>query len=125
MNILVDSSVWIEHFRHNNEELKQIIMQNRIFVHPFVLGELACGSMKNRSETLHFLQNLPVPIQPSNEEVLDFIDREKLHGKGISFVDVHILISSILTGCVLWTFDKKLLLVQKKLKIQSIHGVKN
>ena len=121
MNILVDSSVWIDHFRHKNDQLIRIILHNRIFVHPFVLGELACGSIKNRQETLMFLQNLPIPIQSSDEEVLDFIEKQKLHGKGIGFVDVHILMSSMLTGCALWTLDKKLTVAQKKLKIQSIY----
>jgi predicted nucleic acid-binding protein len=120
MNILADSSVWIDHFRHDSEDLKQVILQNRIFVHPFVLGELACGSLKNRKETLLFMQNLPVPIQPTHEEVFEFIEKEKLYGKGVGLVDIHILMSSILTGCALWTFDKKLSLLQKKLKIQSI-----
>lgn len=120
MKILADTSVWIEHFRHKNENLAKTIFQNRVFVHPFVLGELACGSLKNRTETLLLLQNLPVPIQPMHEEVFEFIEKEKLYGRGVGLVDIHILMSAVLTGCALWTFDKKLSLVQKKLKIQSI-----
>jgi predicted nucleic acid-binding protein len=120
MNVLVDTSVWIAHFRARKPEFEKIILQHRIFIHPFVLGELACGSLKNRTQTLLFLQNLPVPVLPSHEEVLELIEDKNLHGKGIGVVDAHLLASSLLSDCALWTLDQKLSELQKRLKIPLI-----
>ena len=79
-------------------------------MHPFVVGEMACGSLGDRSSVLELLQDLPVASVAESEEVLGFIERHVLHGKGIGYVDVHLLASVALTeGTKLWTRDKQLL----------------
>jgi hypothetical protein len=76
--------------------------------HPFIIGELACGNMKNRSLILSLLQALPMAVQAEHEEVMTFIEQHKLMGKGLGYIDIHLLASALLTGISLWTLDKRL-----------------
>ena len=106
--ILVDTSVWIDHLRQGDAELADALQQGRVAIHPFVVGELACGNLRARAEVLGLLQALPsLPVATSNE-VLFFIDSYALMGRGIGYVDVHLLAAARLAGTQFWTRDKRL-----------------
>ncbi|MFA6955903.1 MAG: type II toxin-antitoxin system VapC family toxin [Thermoanaerobaculia bacterium] len=107
--ILADTSVWIDHFRRGNAALVEALEREDVLVHPFVIGELACGELKKRREILELLASLPSAIVASDEEALQFIEQRRLMGKGIGYIDVHLLASAALTeGARLWTLDKRL-----------------
>jgi hypothetical protein len=107
--ILVDTSVWVDHLRGGDAQLVDLLERTSVVMHPFVVGEMACGSLRNRSSFLELLLDLPAAAVAENDEVLGFIERHALHGKGIGYVDVHLLASAALTaGAKLWTRDKKL-----------------
>jgi predicted nucleic acid-binding protein len=106
---LVDTSVWIDHLRTGDAHLACLLEQGAVLMHPFVVGEMACGSLANRSSILELLQNLPVSVVAETEEVLGYIERHTLYGRGIGYVDIHLLTSVALTHeAVLWTRDKRL-----------------
>ena len=107
--ILVDTSVWVDHFRTGDTQLAGLLEQGLVAIHPFVLGEIACGSLARRSSTLDLLADLPAVVVAEPDEVLDYIGRWAVHGKGVGYVDVHLLASvSLTTGVLLWTRDKRL-----------------
>lgn len=106
--ILVDTSVWVYHLRIGDEHLKQLLIDGEVATHPFVIGELACGNLKNRQEILPLLQFLPQSKQASQEEALQFIETHTLMGLGIGFIDIHLLASARLSQIPIWTSDKKL-----------------
>ena len=106
--ILVDSSVWIEHLRRGNDELSALLRKVEVLTHPFVIGELACGQMKNRREILGLLTELPSASVAEHGEVLELVENRKLMGQGIGWIDAHLLASALLSGSVLWTQDRKL-----------------
>jgi predicted nucleic acid-binding protein len=106
--VLVDTSIWISHFRENNAHLNKLLMDESVACHPFIIGELACGNIKNRKEIIPLLQALPQALVAENDEVLQFIEHKKLMGTGIGLIDIHLLASSLLTGLPLWTADKQL-----------------
>jgi len=106
--ILADTSVWIEHLQKGNERLRSLLYDEQVLCHPFVIGELACGSLQNRQGILGMLRVLPEARLAHHEEVLSFLERRRLYGRGLGWVDAHLLASALLTGCVLWTFDKSL-----------------
>ena len=107
--ILVDTSVWVDHLRKGDSQLADLLERGAVVMHPFVVGEIACGSLTDRSSILELLQDLPTAVVAESEEVLGFIERHGLHGKGIGYVDVHLLASVALTeGARLWTRDKRL-----------------
>lgn len=107
--ILVDTSVWIQHFRHTETRLAAALNREEVLTHPFVVGELACGNLRNRGEILELLQHLPSAPVATDEEVLEFIETRKLMGRGIGYIDVHLLASTALSGpACLWTRDKRL-----------------
>ena len=110
--ILVDTSVWVDHLRRGDPGLVDLLERSIVIMHPFVVGEIACGSLNNREAILELLQDLPAAAVADGDEVLRFIESQVLHGKGIGYVDVHLLASVALTeGARIWTRDKKLRLV--------------
>lgn len=114
--ILVDTSVWVDHLRHGDPGLAELLLQGRVLAHPFVVGEIACGSLNKRAVTLELLKQLPSAVVAEASEVLGFIDSHKLHGKGIGYVDVHLLVATALTGgAKLWTRDRRLHAVAREL----------
>ena len=115
--VLVDTSIWISHFRENNSHLKKLLLDESVACHPFIIGELACGNIKNRKEIIPLLQALPKALVAENDEVLQFIEQKKLMGIGIGLIDVHLLASSLLTGVPLWTTDKRMRTTASKFNI--------
>ena len=107
--VLVDTSVWVDHFRKNNHSLIILLEQDLVMAHPMVVGELACGTPPARSQTLSDLSSLQQTQQASIGEVMAFIEREKLYGLGCGLVDIILLASTLMTPDVeLWTLDKRL-----------------
>jgi predicted nucleic acid-binding protein len=119
--ILVDSSVWVDHLRSGNATLARLLDDGRVIAHPFVVGELALGSMRQREFILTALQDLPQAVVASDIEVLRFINQQALHGLGIGYVDAHLLASVRLTaGGSLWTRDKRLQSVADRLGVAAV-----
>lgn len=106
--ILVDTSVWVEHLRAGSNDLRALLLDEQVLCHPFIIGELACGTLRNRREILTMLRVLPEAHLVENEEVLGFLETRRLYGRGLGWVDAHLLASTLLTRCTLWTFDKPL-----------------
>lgn len=106
--VLADTSVWISHLHRPDPRLGALLNGRQVVCHPLVLGELACGSIGSRDEILTLLGRLPGPRIASHEEVLEFIERKRLWGVGLSYVDVHLLASALLSNIELWTADKHL-----------------
>jgi predicted nucleic acid-binding protein len=108
MPILVDTSVWIEHFRTDSPALRELLEEDVVLCHPLVIGELACGNMKHRSDILGFLAALPSTPTIEYDELLVFIETHKLFGLGLGWIDVHLLASTLLHQATLWTLDHPL-----------------
>jgi predicted nucleic acid-binding protein len=106
--ILVDTSVWIHHFRSSNARLRELLQEGEAATHPMVLGELACGNLVKRAETLRLLSHLPRISQAPDHLVLQSIDSRRLFGKGIGWIDAHLLTASLLSSVPLWTLDRRL-----------------
>ena len=107
--VLVDTNVWIDHLRKGDTHLIELLNQGRVMTHPFVIGELACGSMRQRPKVLSLLQSLPTTKMATNDEVLYFIEHHSLMGRGLGFVDAHLLASvAIEPGSTLLTRDARL-----------------
>ncbi len=107
--ILVDTSVWIDHLRTGDDMLVQQLNSSKVLMHPFVLGELACGNLSNRKEILTLLKDLPKSSVATDNEVLFFIEQHKLMGRGIGYIDTHLLAAVALNGSArLWTRDRRL-----------------
>ena len=116
--ILVDTSVWVAHFRSAIPKLQGILVNNEVLTHPFVLGELACGQLPRRTETLQWLRWLPAVALAQHAEVLKLIEEHHLWGKGIGWIDVHLLASALLAGCQLWTHDRRLRVAAAELRLE-------
>jgi len=115
--VLVDTSVWVQHLRSSNAELVSLLNNGEVMIHPFVIGELACGNLKNRNGILTLLQSLPSASQADDDEILYFIEKNHLMGKGVGLIDIHLLSSSKLENIPLWTTDKRLGKVADKLDL--------
>jgi predicted nucleic acid-binding protein len=114
--VLVDTSVWIDFLREGDSLLSDLLREDEVLVHPFVIGELRLGNIPKRKTFLSLIENLPQSSQATNEEVTHLIESNKLHGKGIGFTDAHILASSMISEVPLWTKDKRLHAISTKLK---------
>jgi predicted nucleic acid-binding protein len=115
--ILVDTSVWVTHLRRRSPALQQLLQEGLVLTHPFVMGELACGHLKNRQEILGLFSALPEAKVAEQEEVLRFIEHYHLMGSGLGWVDAHVLTSAALTSTRLWTVDKSLAKAAEKLHL--------
>ena len=116
--VLVDTSVWIAYLRDGNVRLETLLNNGDVVCHPFIVGELACGNLKNRSEILSLLRALPMATHVEDEEVMQFIENYTLMGKGLGYIDVHLIASAVLTKVPLWTFDKNLDKISSKLSLE-------
>ena len=115
--VLVDTSVWVFHLREGNAELEKLLSKGHVMCHRFIICEIACGNIKNRTEILTLLQLIPLVTQAKHEEVMEFIETNKLMGRGLGYVDMHLSASAKLTGVPMWTFDKRLDETNKELGI--------
>ena len=115
--VIVDTSIWVTHLRQGSRHLGELLLDAQVVCHPFIVGELACGNIKNRVEFLSLLQSLPMAPAVSPDEFLYFIDQHKSMGMGIGFVDAHLLASAQLSRMLLWTSDKKLKSAATKLEV--------
>ena len=114
--ILADTSVWIEHLKRGQPQLVELLEQGEICVHPMLIGELACGSIRDRTEVLALLKRLPSTAVATQDEALHFIDEHRLMGRGIGYIDVHFLAAALLTGDTrVWTNDARLAAVAGRL----------
>jgi len=116
--ILVDTSVWINHLRAPSKRLVQLLDLEQVAIHPFVIGELSCGNLVNREEIISLLHALPAAPKADDDEILFFIERHKLRGRGLGLVDMHLLASSTIAGGSLWTADRNLRLAAGRLGIE-------
>ena len=112
--ILVDTSVWVEHLRHGLPRLATLLQAGEVLIHPWVIGELACGNLRKRSQVLELLQGLPAVTVASDAEVLLLIEREQLMGRGIGYIDAHLVAAARLSHCRLWTQDRRLAAVAQE-----------
>lgn len=115
--ILADTSVWIDHFRRGNPTLGALLAKGRIVCHPFIVGELALANLRNRAEILTHLKRLPQLLVASHDEVLAFVERRRLSGLGIGWVDVHLLAAVLLAGARLWALDARLARVARRVRV--------
>jgi predicted nucleic acid-binding protein len=115
--VLVDTSVWVSHFRMGEPGLRALLEEGKVACHPFIIGELACGNLVNRTEILNLLQALPQALIASHEEVMRFVEIHRLMGIGLGYIDVHLLASARLTFAPLWTMDARLREAAEKLGI--------
>lgn len=113
--ILVDTSIWIDHLRETNGTLVALLQSDVVYIHPWIIGEVACGNLGNRKEVLELLSALPQLPPASDEEVLHFIDRRHLMGRGVGYIDMHLLAASVIYAANIWTRDKRLLAIAKEL----------
>lgn len=118
--VLVDTSVWVSHLRDGNSDLANLLNDGRVLCHPLIVGELACGNLKDRTSILSFMKLLPTSIEAEHDEVLSFIENNRLMGKGMGYVDAHLITSAVLTGVPVWTLDKKLAQAADSLYIKYI-----
>lgn len=120
---LVDTSIWVDHLRQGDQDLAALLAANGVLMHPFVIGELACGNLRKRDEVLALLKNLPRVAVANDHEVLFFIERNALWGRGLGYVDVHLLAAAALQGSAsLWTRDKRLRAAADSLSLGYVTG---
>ena len=120
--VLVDSSVWVAHFRDGQPALARLLADGLVLMHPFVCGELACGNLKDRVPLLSDLSALPPAQRASDGEVMHLIDAERLWGRGLGWVDAHLLAATLISECHFWTLDKRLRSVATDLKLNFNPG---
>jgi len=106
--ILLDTSVWVDHLRRGDARVVQILESGEAACHALVIGELACGNLKSRAQVIDLLRALPRSVPATDDEVLYFIERHKLMGRGIGYVDAHLLAAAALGESLLWTRDQRL-----------------
>ncbi|PKG99341.1 type II toxin-antitoxin system VapC family toxin [Paraglaciecola sp. MB-3u-78] len=121
--VLVDSSVWIDHIRKKDDVLSQLLINGQVCMHPMIVGELACGNLRNRLSIIKLWQSLPHANHATHQEALHCLEKHSLFGKGIGFIDLHLLASTLLsTNTFLWTNDRRLKNLADDLKLSfSFH----
>ena len=119
MTVLADTSVWIGHWRRGNPQLAELLEGGAVLIHPFVLGEIALGQVTARAEVLADLATLESPRVAEHDEVLALIERSRLWGRGIGWVDAHLLASALLDRTRLWTLDAPLARVARELGVAA------
>jgi len=117
--MLVDTSVWVDHLRRGDPALRLLLERGEARCHPFIIGELACGWLRQRSKILALLQTLPRVPMSSHDEVLAFVERHRLMGRGIGWVDAHLLSSAALASSPLWTRDRRLSAIAEALGLYA------
>ncbi len=107
--VLVDTSIWVDHLRSKDQQLIHLLEQGKVSIHPMIIGELACGYLHQRQQLLGLLKNLSCVTEATHDEALHCLESNQLMGKGIGFIDLHLLASTLLTSNTsLWTRDRRL-----------------
>ncbi|HBP4890415.1 TPA: PIN domain-containing protein [Pseudomonas aeruginosa] len=117
IDVLVDTSVWVDHFRKRNDTLVYLLNQDRVLIHPMVLGEIACGTPPARKATLSDLGDLRPAQEPRHSEVLAFVEQQQLYGLGCGLVDITLLAAALMSHAQLWTLDKRLASLATRLAV--------
>ena len=112
--ILVDTSIWIDHLRSGSPVLAALLQNEVVFTHDFVIGELACGNLRNRAEVLSLLQSLPRLSAATEDETLFLIEQQQLMGRGIGYIDAHLLAAAVIRDIPIWTKDKRLMAIAEE-----------
>jgi predicted nucleic acid-binding protein len=113
--ILVDSSVWINHLRWGDKQLQALLYEEKVKTHPFVIGEICSGQLHNRKILMELLNALPTVSIAEHQETLLLLESKRLFGKGLGWIDIHLLASAIISDVPLWTYDKRLAEISSKL----------
>ncbi|HYM09614.1 MAG TPA: PIN domain-containing protein [Bryobacterales bacterium] len=116
--ILADTSLWIDHFRRANLGLLDLLLDGQVLIHPFVVGEISCGNLPNRGRVLYGLQELPSAAVAAHSEVRRLVEEHHLWGRGVGWIDAHLLASALITDCLLWTLDQRLHDAARHLKVE-------
>jgi predicted nucleic acid-binding protein len=116
--VLVDTSVWVHHFRQGNAKLSEQLDAGQVWIHPFVIGELACGSLSQRKRVLTLLSALPAVPVAEHDETLKFIETHELFSKGLGWIDMHLLLSARIMQLPFWSLDKRLADVARDLGLE-------
>lgn len=118
--LLVDTAIWVDHIRKSDDDLERLLDDEMVLVHPFVVGEIALGLMKNLDLVVARLRKLPAAPIVKPDEVIALVKKAKLQGSGIGYVDAHLLASTLLTpGTKLWTRDRRLQAAAQRLAIAA------
>ena len=117
--MLVDTSIWVDHLRKRNSTLVKLLESGDVLTHPLVIGELACGNLAQRTKVLTALTELPSVSSASNEEVLELLETRKLMGRGLGWIDLHLLASSMIARVPLWSADKRLSGVAREIGVHT------
>jgi predicted nucleic acid-binding protein len=117
--IIADTSVWVAHLREGSSRLRHLLEGGEVLSHPLVIGELACGTLTRRAEFPGYLRSLPVATLASEEEAHALVENQELHGRGIGWIDVHLIASALLSGAGLWTLDRRLDREARRLGVAS------
>ncbi|KAF0176696.1 MAG: PilT protein domain-containing protein [Alphaproteobacteria bacterium] len=117
--ILIDSSVWIDHLRRAEKGVLALARDESMLTHPFIIGELALGSIKDRGAVIAALQKFPQAPVATDDEVLSLIETHALHGTGVGFVDAHLLAATLLAQATIWTSDKRLAAAARRLGVAA------
>lgn len=115
--ILADTSLWVEHLRRGHAGLAALLERGEVLIHPLIVGEIACGSLKNRAELLGLLDSLPKATEATHGEARDLIERHARFSLGLGIADVHLLASARLSRARLWTLDRRLRTVAQRLNV--------
>ena len=115
--ILVDTSVWVDHLRRGSALLRALLDEGQVLCHPFIAGEIAMGQLKERSRILGLLRAIPEAAVAEHDEVVQLVDSRRLFGRGLGWLDAHLLASALLSRCRLWTIDKALARAAEGLKL--------
>lgn len=119
MKVLVDTTVWVDHFQQSEPQLVRLLKEGSVLGHPFVLGEMALANLQDRERVLTWMADLEPTVLASPTEVLELVELRELHGQGLGYVDTHLLASVLLSpGTTLWTRDMQLLRLVKELGLQ-------
>ena len=119
MRVLVDTSVWLEHFRGRATPLEQLLLENAVLTHSIVIGELSCGNIKSRRRILGDLKLLPAVQEAAPSETLELIESRRLYGKGLGYGDLQLLASALTAGVSLLSFDKALHRISRELRVSA------
>ena len=119
MSVLVDTSIWVHHLSRGDSGLVELLEAGDVLCHPFVIGELACGNIRNRGEILRLLATLPQASVAHDNELMGLVNEHHLYGRGLGWIDIHLLGSALVSSCKLWTADKALREATRRLGIAT------